>query len=155
MTLAEIDSRAQLIDFIRAHYWPWRCQSKGWIERYLDYIQELDTMEIIPQSSGEGIAGLIIVRFLRRVADAETPYYHSPTGGICWIDLMVAPTAELISALFNAVVKRFGRREPIMWWREAKPGGTDKFAIYTYEQLLEIHRRLIYGRQGVPVRQSP
>jgi hypothetical protein len=147
MSLTEIENRTELVDFIREHYWPWRFRTEGWIERYLDYIQELDTMEIIPQPSGEGIAGLIIVRFLRRVADAETPYYHSPTGGICWIDLMVAPTAELISALFNAVVKRFGRREPIMWWREARSGGTAKYAIYSFDELLTIHRRLINGRR--------
>jgi hypothetical protein len=146
MTLAEIDSRAQLVDFIRTHYWPWRCQSEGWIERYLDYIQELDTMEITHDESG-AINGVVVVRFLRQVNDAETPYYHSPSGGICWIDLMIAPEAETITRLFERLVDRFGRREPIMWWREAKPGGTDKFAIYTYEQLLEIHRRLTYGRR--------
>jgi hypothetical protein len=147
MTLSEIDSRAALVDFIRAHYWPWRCQSEGWIEYYLDYIQELDTMEIVRDPASGAIVATVIVRFLLQVADAETPFYHSPSGGVCYIDLMIAPTPELITALFEQLVARFGRREPIMWWREARPGGTRKYSIYSFDELLTIHRRLTYGRQ--------
>jgi len=89
--------------------------------------------------------GVCAIKLFSRLEQFLEPFIHEPGGRFAMIELMSARSSEAMGFIYDELVKRWGRREVMIWDRgERTEGGAPR--MYRWDSFEKLARRITNGQ---------